>query len=179
MAGNNTHTNVWFVITCNKKGYCHEVTIRNDRSWFVGHDRFGMRGGRAVGADRPARRSGARPAGDPGAGRRRAARTPDAANSSCPDGAICLYQNANYNGARTGCKVVIRPPDRNLDLASETCGNGNFNNQMTSWKNRSGTRYCWWVDVGERGNQHLMNPHTWQPQVSSQANDRASAIGPC
>jgi hypothetical protein len=56
--------------------------------------------------------------------------------------------------------------------------NGTFNDQMSSWQNASGRRYCWWFDDGPSGEVHTM-PTGQIINVLARENDRASAFGPC
>jgi len=83
----------------------------------------------------------------------------------------------------------VRPPSGfgNRNLLSIRCvscrngihgNNGTFNDQMSSWENRSGRRYCWYFNVGPAGERHTM-PNGQVINVLPRENDRASAFGPC
>lgn len=101
----------------------------------------------------------------------------------CNLGTICLYQNIDFNDLQGGC-VAPFGPGQKRDLKNVPCPRKNgsstpFNNQMSSWANLSNRRYCWWTDPGQKGNKHTMNPGTARANVGSDANDRASSVGPC
>jgi len=102
---------------------------------------------------------------------------------ACPTGFACLFQNSNRGGFGYG----LRSGFGNRNLLSVRCGsctngihgnNGTFNDQMSSWENRSGRRYCWYFDVGPSGETHPM-ANGQLINVLPRENDRASAFGPC
>jgi len=103
--------------------------------------------------------------------------------TSCPAGYVCLFQNSNRGGYGYGVRSGYGT--RNLlSVRCPSCTNGihgndgTFNDQMTSWENRSGRRYCWWFDVGPGGERHPMN-NGLRVNVLARENDQASALGPC
>jgi hypothetical protein len=109
-----------------------------------------------------------------------AACTPLVSNgAACLSGLACLYQNANFSGmgvaVTRGCSIA------NLNsIPCPRCTKGTFNDQMTSWRNLSGVRYCWYYDANfsttnvfhHMGNGDGIN-------VAPADNDRASSLGPC
>jgi Peptidase inhibitor family I36 len=101
----------------------------------------------------------------------------------CPTGFACLFQNSNRGGFGYGLRSGVG----NRNLLSVSCSsctngihgnNGTFNDQMSSWENRSGRRYCWYFDVGPSGETHPM-ANGQLINVLARENDRASAFGPC
>lgn len=108
------------------------------------------------------------------------------AGSSCPEGSVCLYQNSNRSGfglrVPNGCEI------RNmLDVVCLPCMNSThdhhqddhlFNDQMSSWENRSGQDYCWYYDVGYSGIKRTMKNGMILEHLGGD-NDRASSIRPC
>jgi hypothetical protein len=103
----------------------------------------------------------------------------DAAHS-CPSGTACMYQNANFQGQ--GFAFGIWHNFQTLPCPACTNGShgndGSFNDQATSWKNNSSTRFCWYTNAEFHGS-HTMNPHTQRRQLSSNLNDTASSIRAC
>lgn len=107
-----------------------------------------------------------------------------AAAFACPRGFACLYQNANLRGSAVAVQSGIGI--RNLrGIRCRGCTNGihgndgTFNDQMTSWENLSGRKYCWFFDAGPSGERHVMRNNFVIRQVLARENDRASAFGPC
>ena len=108
---------------------------------------------------------------------------PDAEpNAACPSGFACLYQNINRGGFRVAVQSGIGLTNLNIRCSTCTNGihgnNGTFNDQMSSWENKSGRRYCWWFNAGPSGEVHTMSSGS-TVNVLARENDQASAFGPC
>jgi hypothetical protein len=103
----------------------------------------------------------------------------------CPTPYVCLYQNGNRAGFGVGFRAGVG--FSNLQgISCAGCSNGlhgndgTFNDQMSSWENRSGRQYCWYFDANfstrnifhHMGNGDIHN-------TSADENDRASSIQPC
>ncbi|HEX8112754.1 MAG TPA: peptidase inhibitor family I36 protein [Kofleriaceae bacterium] len=102
---------------------------------------------------------------------------------ACPRGFACLYQNSNRKGLGVGISAGCGSSDlRAVRCPSCTNGihgnNGTFNDQMSSWHNASGRRYCWYFDINFRGERHTMGNGVIQ-NVLPRENDRASSFKPC
>jgi len=102
---------------------------------------------------------------------------------ACPLNYACLYQNANRRGVGIG--ALIGFGFSNLHSVScPTCTNGvhgndgTFNDQMTSWENQSGTRYCWGVNASTHPTDHIMGDGD-VTNVPANENDTASSFFPC
>lgn len=104
--------------------------------------------------------------------------------ASCPSGFVCLYQNSNHGGAGWG----ISSGGGFANLKGEPCGqctngihgnDGTFNDQMSSWQNHSGRRYCWYFDASFSGEHHPMVSGAGTQNVFPRENDRASSLRPC
>jgi hypothetical protein len=102
---------------------------------------------------------------------------------ACPAGFACLYQNTNRGPFRVAVQSGIGIGNLK-GVRCSTCTNGThgndgtFNDQMSSWENRSGRRYCWWFHAGPSGEVHTMS-NGLIVNVLSRENDQASAFGPC
>ena len=95
----------------------------------------------------------------------------------CPSGFACLYQNSNRGGFGVGISAGCGISNLS-SVGCPSCTRGNFNDQMSSWQNVSGQRYCWWFDAGPSGEVHTMGNGVTQ-NVLARENDQASAFGPC
>ncbi|HEY4244205.1 MAG TPA: peptidase inhibitor family I36 protein [Kofleriaceae bacterium] len=102
---------------------------------------------------------------------------------ACPAGFLCVYQNGGRNGAAFG----IYAGDTFSNLKGMSCpqctngeyGNdGTFNDQMSSWQNNSGERYCWYWDKSYGGEKHVMNDG-YIVTLLARENDRPSSLKPC
>ena len=99
-------------------------------------------------------------------------------------GFTCLWRDSERSGAivvvSSGCFV----PDLTL-APCRTCtdglhGNdGAFNDQMSSWRNRSGGQLCWWVDTGRSGTRIVMPDGAIHETTTPANNDQASSFGSC
>ena len=101
----------------------------------------------------------------------------------CPNGYVCLYQNRDHQGFGLGIP-------RGYGLANlkavpcTSCENGThgndgtFNDQMSSWVNHSGQRYCWYVNRSEKKGKHTM-PNGQFINVLPGENDLATTVEPC
>jgi hypothetical protein len=99
-----------------------------------------------------------------------------AAGVQCPSGWVCIYQNSNLSGG----SLATRWPGTFANLTTDTCdtcGTGNWNDQMSSWSNFSGHTYCWYFDAGWLGESHVMANGVNQ-NVLSRENDKASSLQP-
>ncbi|HEY9824298.1 MAG TPA: peptidase inhibitor family I36 protein [Stenomitos sp.] len=102
--------------------------------------------------------------------------------SDCPSGKVCLFRDANY----TGPFYYFSVGSANFtQLPCAACTNGvhgndgTFNNQMTSWINRSSSRFCWYVRTQYGGTPRVMNTGTSNPNVGAANNDLASSLRKC
>ena len=106
------------------------------------------------------------------------------AGDDCVAGYACVYQNGSGGGAvleiQAGTRVsnlqnIACPPCTNSEHPAQ---DGTFNDQMTSWHNRSGQEYCWFVNKDYGGTKHTM-PAGQQINVYPNENDEASSLRPC
>ncbi|MFC7328942.1 peptidase inhibitor family I36 protein [Marinactinospora rubrisoli] len=92
-----------------------------------------------------------------------------AGQTYCPDGYVCLFRDYNYQGGgygfRSGTSIGF-------------LGDIGFNDQMSSWANDSGQRYCWYFDAYYQGEVHDMLPG-YRVNVTPRENDQASSLRPC
>lgn len=102
---------------------------------------------------------------------------------ACPAGNVCIYQNSGRSGI--GFPIPKGYQALNLKLSKcSSCTNGThgndgtFNDQMSSWQNNSGIRYCWSFDSNRGGEHHVMD-NGYIVDVPARENDRASAVYPC
>jgi len=97
---------------------------------------------------------------------------------SCPAGFTCLWKDANFRGeivgVSRGCFI-----GNLVGVPCPSCRGGNFNDQMSSWSNRSGGQSCWWFDVGRRGTRIVMPNGVSHSGTSPANNDQASSFGSC
>lgn len=113
------------------------------------------------------------------------------AGTACPGGFVCLYQNSDRGGAFIAVPAGGFVNNFRTDTACPGCTNGihgndgTFNDQMSSWENRTGRRYCWYFNAGPEGvlpagtgEVHTMGTGVIQ-NVLARENDQASALGPC
>jgi len=106
---------------------------------------------------------------------------PVTAAVACPSGLACLYQNSNRGPRMWGTNGQF--PNLRLKACPEctngTHGNdGTFNDQMTSWENRSGKPYCWYVNANFGPPAHTMRNGVIQNVLPAE-NDTASSMRPC
>ncbi|WP_158562761.1 peptidase inhibitor family I36 protein [Marinitenerispora sediminis] len=87
----------------------------------------------------------------------------------CPSGYVCLFRDYNYQGGGYGFRAGTQ---------IRFLGDIGFNDQMSSWANDSGQRYCWYFDADFRGEVHDMRPG-FRVNVTSWENDKASSLRPC
>lgn len=90
-----------------------------------------------------------------------------AALSDCASGAVCLWSEASY----TGRMVSVRGAGARVNMGSYS-----FNDQMTSWANRTTTDARWFYDGIESGTGRCMNPGEASANVGATDNDRMSAL---
>jgi hypothetical protein len=106
---------------------------------------------------------------------------------SCPRGAVCVWQNSNRGGQ--GFALRFSATAGFLNLANIPCpanlcnngrfGNdGSFDNQMSSWENEAGRRFCWTALPLGNGVHHPGNDRQFI-NVTAGENDTASSVGPC
>jgi hypothetical protein len=103
-------------------------------------------------------------------------------SATCPSGTLCIFQNSNGKGARLSISL---PAGVGINLTSIPCGSctngthgndGTWNDQMSSWENVSGVRYCWAVNINGGGARHPMRTGVGLQNVLPSRNDEASSI---
>jgi hypothetical protein len=103
-------------------------------------------------------------------------------DASCPNGTLCIFQNIDGRGARLVISLQAGGAINLTDWSCESCTNGihgndgTWNDQMSSWENASGVRYCWAVDIKGGGARHPMPPGGGLQNVLPSRNDEASSI---
>lgn len=102
----------------------------------------------------------------------------------CPDGFACLFQDSDRGGFRVaisaGCGIADLRTIACPECTNGVNGNdGTFNDQMSSWANRSGEQYCWYADVEFQSVRAMMPDNTFRASVLPANNDQASSFGPC
>ncbi|MEU9891384.1 peptidase inhibitor family I36 protein [Sphaerisporangium sp. NPDC051017] len=92
-----------------------------------------------------------------------------AGQTRCPDGYVCLFRDNEFQGGGYGIAS---------GHSVGFLGDIGFNDQMSSWANDSGRRYCWYVDANYAGDRHVME-NRYRVNVLPQENDQASSLRPC
>jgi hypothetical protein len=92
-----------------------------------------------------------------------------AGQTHCPDGYVCLFRDYEFQGGGYGIAA---------GYSIKFLGDIGLNDQMSSWANDSGRRYCWYVDAGYAGERHVMEAR-YRVNVLPQENDQASSLRPC
>jgi hypothetical protein len=102
---------------------------------------------------------------------------------ACDEGYTCMWRNAGRDGelveVKHGCYIF------NLRLVPcpGCLFNGTFNDEASSWRNKSGGPSCWWFDVqpsdgsGPVGQGVGMPDGAIHDTMSPANNDQASAFG--
>jgi hypothetical protein len=81
----------------------------------------------------------------------------------------CLFNGSSGGGIVVGVRSGFGLPDlRQLD----------FNDKASSWRNRTGRRYCWYNDINFDGAAHRM-PARRQANITGAPNNEASSYKPC
>ena len=102
----------------------------------------------------------------------------------CPRGYVCLFRDRDTQGWEH-FQLSARSSYGDLRMAPcYICKNGDWNDDMSSWVNNSGIRYCWYFDSyfrgsGSRGPRPMPYQFGRIVNVTSFENDQASSIGPC
>ncbi|MFG2794931.1 peptidase inhibitor family I36 protein [Streptomyces sp. NPDC048419] len=89
---------------------------------------------------------------------------------TCPDGYLCVFRDAFYEGGGVGIEEGREIND---------LGSLGLNDVMSSWINATRTRYCWGPDVNFEGIGHIMDPNFSVPVLRPEENDTASTIQRC
>lgn len=104
---------------------------------------------------------------------------------ACPAQFVCVYQNGNRGVRAFAFRAGFGTPDFRTfscpECTNGTHGNdGTFNDQMSSWENRSGVQYCWYYDINfsTKNIFHHMGNGDIHNAVGDE-NDRASSLQPC
>lgn len=87
--------------------------------------------------------------------------------SDCPSNWLCLWADASY----TGRMLRWSDPGTRDDLSAY-----GFNDQMTSWANKTNYDGRWFYNAGFTGTTRCMQPHSSAINVGSTDNDKASSI---
>ena len=100
-------------------------------------------------------------------------------DGNCPSGLVCLWENANYTGARLTASACDIDGDGTCDW--QNLAPFNFNDVMTSWKNRKSVDAKWAWDANGGGTVRCMNAGAQNPQLPDNIwgtgdNDEASSI---
>ena len=104
-----------------------------------------------------------------------------AAGPGCPPGNLCLYTNNNAGGillAFTGKRGYL---GQFATIAKGYCKNNTWNDCMSSWRNLTGVRYCWYFDLNYSPQAYIMEPYSNGRVVNltPAENDKASSVRPC
>ncbi|SHG23376.1 peptidase inhibitor family I36 protein [Streptoalloteichus hindustanus] len=98
------------------------------------------------------------------------------AGFACHDGELCLYQD--WGGQ--GFMLVLRVGQHVNDLATikcRGCRGGTFDNQMTSFINKTDRVWYWYYNARGTGSQRPMGQTGNQPyNISGPDNDQASSV---
>ncbi|QWF77877.1 peptidase inhibitor family I36 protein [Amycolatopsis sp. CA-230715] len=107
----------------------------------------------------------------------------------CDPGFVCLHQDRDSDGNAYNFREPYTSQSNFATLPCDTCqnsskhpeSNGTFNDQMSSWRNNSGRRYCWYFDAGHRGENHPMDHFgpTAAVNLTDHESDEASSLQPC
>ena len=97
----------------------------------------------------------------------------------CPSGSVCLWVDANYTGQRLTLSACDVDGDGTCDWVN--LGPFNFNDVMTSWKNRKTVDAKWAWDANGGGTVRCMNAGAQNPQLPDNIfgtgdNDEASSV---
>ncbi len=87
--------------------------------------------------------------------------------ADCPSGWLCLWDSASF----TGRMLRWSSPGTRDDLSAY-----GFNDQMTSWANKTNYDARWFYDAGFAGTARCMQPLTSLSNVGTTDNDKASSI---
>ncbi|MFF1628373.1 peptidase inhibitor family I36 protein [Streptomyces sp. NPDC058272] len=91
-------------------------------------------------------------------------------DSTCPANYICIYEDVGYDGGGYGV--------HSGNELNDFRGIG-FNDQMSSWINSTGQRYCWYPDINFSGIGQAMNDGYANSAVLPEHNDLASSLERC
>ena len=97
----------------------------------------------------------------------------------CPSGFVCLWEDANYEGARLIFSLCDVDGDGTCDWVN--LGPLGYNDTMTSWKNRKSVDAKWAWDSGGGGTVRCMNSGSQNPELQDNIwgtgdNDEASSV---
>ncbi|GAB3885952.1 hypothetical protein ACFQ1S_02625 [Kibdelosporangium lantanae] len=111
---------------------------------------------------------------------------PASPQESCFSGEVCIYQDGNWIGWELAFPAGSYSYHLGLEYACPGChsthhpdSDGTWSDQLSSWKNFSGIRYCWSFDSGGTGETHFMNNGDAVAQVTGHENDEATSLFPC
>jgi hypothetical protein len=103
-------------------------------------------------------------------------------SATCPSGSLCIFQNTDGGGARLSITLAAGVGINLTGIPCGSCTNGThgndgtWNDQMSSWENASGVRYCWAVNINGGGARHPMPAGGGIHNVLPSRNDEASSI---
>ncbi|MFF7182940.1 peptidase inhibitor family I36 protein [Streptomyces sp. NPDC008121] len=91
--------------------------------------------------------------------------------TSCFPKHICFYREINFLGGG----IAVRA---GFDL-NNLGGSLGIDDQMSSWRNMSTERYCWYPDPNFAGIARVMRPESDVSAVAADENDLASSVSSC
>jgi hypothetical protein len=97
-----------------------------------------------------------------------------ATDGTCPDGKVCLWEDANYEGIR----ITLSQCDTNGDGDCDWTNLAplNFNDDVSSWWNAKPVDARWAYDANGGGTKRCLQPFTSLHWVGSADNDEASSL---
>jgi Peptidase inhibitor family I36 len=103
----------------------------------------------------------------------------------CPMGYVCLFEHSDARGTM----VKFTANQNASDLSRYLCpvshcwhGGANFNDDMSSWVNNSGVKFCWYFDKNYQPYYGSRGPRPMPPEayrvvnLTSFENDQASSL---
>lgn len=100
----------------------------------------------------------------------------NATAADCPDDYVCLWEDINYVGFLAAFEEGVYHPDF-VYIACNSCQFGTFDNDATSWWNRTDRNYCvsWYANGGDPDN--TMPVGSFGSFTTTGWNDASSSIG--
>ncbi|SDM27910.1 peptidase inhibitor family I36 protein [Allokutzneria albata] len=98
------------------------------------------------------------------------------AAASCPDGWICLYEHENGGGNAIAFEGHPSGHNDFSRISCPSCHGGTFNDQMSSFVNKTGRTWWWYFDAHGHGERHNMNRADTPFNLARHEQDKASSI---
>ncbi|MET9144636.1 MULTISPECIES: peptidase inhibitor family I36 protein [unclassified Streptomyces] len=102
------------------------------------------------------------------------------AGTPCPQGSVCLYKDANFQGTVSIQKALVTSPYRIANFVNSHFQDGStLENQVSSVVNNSGRTLCMWSNRNFQGQYTwAMTPHTQSAQITNDVMTSARTVVP-